>query len=181
MNAWHVTRKDLKLLVRDKRTLFVLVALPLVFIAILGLSTGQLFSLREKARKVRLGVVNEDQSELSGKLLTEVYKLEALQTQELPRRDEAKRMLVDGDIDVYVIIGRHYHERVEDLDVGDLFYSEEENWRGSWRTSTLKFAPGPCWPMPRTSSGSSSSPSRSGRFRRMSSRTPTRSWRKNCS
>ena len=53
MNAWRITGKDLKLLIRDRRTLFVLVALPLAFITILGLSTGQLFSQREKARKVR--------------------------------------------------------------------------------------------------------------------------------
>lgn len=130
MNAWYVARKDLKLLVRDKRTLFVLIALPLVFIAILGMSTGQLFSMREKARRVRLGVVDEDQSELSGKLLTEVYKLEALQPQELPRRDDAKRRLVDGDIDVYVIIGPRYHDKVEELDVGDLFYSEQGKLEG---------------------------------------------------
>src|SRR5437773_8388442 len=103
MNAWQITGKDLKLLIRDRRTLFVLVALPLAFITILGLSTGQLFSQREKARKVRLGVVREDQSELSGKLLTEVYKLEALETREVSEPAEAKRLLVDGDLDVYVI------------------------------------------------------------------------------
>ncbi|MBI3862357.1 MAG: hypothetical protein HY290_10725, partial [Planctomycetia bacterium] len=72
MNAWPVTKKDLKLLVRDRRTIFVLVALPLAFIAILGLSTGQLFSQREKSRKVHVAVVDEDQSPLSVKLLDEV-------------------------------------------------------------------------------------------------------------
>ena len=125
MNAWQITRKDLKVLIRDRRTLFVLLALPLAFITILGLSTGQLFSQREKARKVRLGVVNEDQSELAGKLLTEVYRLEAVETREFAESSEAKRLLVDGDLDVYVVIGRHYHERVEMLDVGDLFYPEQ--------------------------------------------------------
>jgi len=130
MNAWQITRKDLKSLIRDRRTLFVLVALPLAFITILGLSTGQLFSQREKARKVRLGVVNEDQSELAGKLLTEVYKLEALETREFSGRSEAKGLLVDGDLDVFVVIGRHYHERVEELDVGDLFYPEQGQLAG---------------------------------------------------
>ncbi|MGE5194179.1 MAG: ABC transporter permease [Deltaproteobacteria bacterium] len=125
MNAWQITKKDLKLLVRDRRTLFVLVALPLAFISILGLSTGQLFSQREKARKVRLGVVNEDQSELAGKVLTEVYKLQALEVHEISERAEARRMLVDGDLDVMVVIGRHYHDCVERLNVGDLFYPEQ--------------------------------------------------------
>jgi len=130
MNAWQITRKDLTLLIRDRRTLFVLVALPLAFITILGLSTGQLFSQREKARKVRLGVVNEDQSELAGKLLTEVYKIEALETRELSDPAEVKRLLVDGDLDVYVIIGSHYHERVEKLTVGDLFYPDQGQLAG---------------------------------------------------
>ncbi len=130
MNAWQITRKDLKLLVRDRRTLFVLVALPLAFISILGLSTGQLFNEREKARKVRLGVVNEDQSELAGKVLTEVYKLQALEVHEISERAEAKRMLVDGDLDVIVVIGRHYHDCVERLNVGDLFYPEQGQLAG---------------------------------------------------
>ncbi|MCH7987560.1 MAG: ABC transporter permease [Planctomycetes bacterium] len=42
MKAWEITFKDLKLLARDRRAAFVLVAFPLIFIAILGLSFGQL-------------------------------------------------------------------------------------------------------------------------------------------
>src|SRR5580765_799773 len=104
MNAWQITKKDLTLLVRDRRTIFVLVALPMAFISILGLSTGQLFSQREKARKVRLSVVNEDQSDLAGKLLDETYRLKALEVHEEPDRQTAKRLLTDGDTDVMVVI-----------------------------------------------------------------------------
>src|SRR5262249_32609931 len=110
MNAWQVTKKDLKLLIRDKRTVVVLVALPLIFITILGATTGQLFSQREKARQVRLGIVNEDHSEVAGRVLTEVYKIRALEIHEFDSREEAKRLLTDGDLDVIVIIGKHYHE-----------------------------------------------------------------------
>jgi ABC-2 type transport system permease protein len=130
MNAWQITRKDVTLLVRDRRTIFVLVALPLAFITILGLSTGQLFNQREKARQVRVGVVDEDQSDLSGKLLDEVYKIQALQINEFQELRKAKRMLVDGDLDVLVRIGPHYHERVERLDVGDLFYPDRGRLAG---------------------------------------------------
>ena len=42
MKAWEITFKDLKLLARDRRAAFVLVAFPLIFIGILGLSFGQL-------------------------------------------------------------------------------------------------------------------------------------------
>src|SRR5579872_6062166 len=125
MNAPQVSKKDLKLLVRDRRSVFVLIAMPLAFIAILGLSTGQLFSQREKARKVRLGIVNEDTSDFSGRMLTEVYKLKALQIEEIADRKQAKRRLVDGDIDVMVMIGEHYHDCVEKLDVVDVVYPDK--------------------------------------------------------
>lgn len=130
MNAWQITKKDLRLLARDRRTLFILVALPMAFISILGLSTGQLFSEREKARKVRLGVVREDESDLSGKLLTEVYKLRALEVQELDSRTVAKQELAEGKVDVIVFIGAGYQKRVEELDLGDLFYVDNGRLAG---------------------------------------------------
>jgi len=130
MNAWQITKKDVKLLVRDRRTLFVLIALPLAFIAILGTSTGQLFSEREKARKVRVGVVNEDQSELAGKLMTEVQKLEALEMHEFEKRTEGRESLTVGKVDVLVIIGPEYHKRVEELDLGDIFYIDRGKLAG---------------------------------------------------
>ena len=42
MKAWEITFKDLKLLARDRRAAFVLVAFPLIFIAILGPSMRRL-------------------------------------------------------------------------------------------------------------------------------------------
>lgn len=133
MNAWQVTKKDLKLLIRDRRTVFVLVALPLIFITILGASTGQLFNQKEKARRVRLGLVNEDQSELAGKMITQVYKIKALEIVELSSREQAKRLITDGDVDVIVVIGKHYHEKVNELDLADLFFTDEGKLGGNPR------------------------------------------------
>ena len=48
MTFWKITKKDLRLLSRDRRTLFGLVALPLFFITILGISAGQLFTAKER-------------------------------------------------------------------------------------------------------------------------------------
>ena len=42
MKAWEITYKDLKLLARDRRAAFVLVAFPLIFIGILGKSLERL-------------------------------------------------------------------------------------------------------------------------------------------
>jgi ABC-2 type transport system permease protein len=125
MNAWQITKKDLRLLVRDRRTLFILVALPMAFISILGLSTGQLFSEKEKAAKVRLGVVNEDKGSLSQELLEEVHKLKALEIKELSSKPEGKRLLAEGGIDVLASIGPDFQKRVEQLDVGDIFFTSD--------------------------------------------------------
>lgn len=125
MNAWQITKKDVKLLVRDRRTLFVLIALPMAFIAILGTSTGQLFSERDKAKKVRLGVVNEDQSKLAGDLVTQVERLDAIELHPFQTLAEGRESLTVGKIDVLVTIGKKYHERVELLDLGDVFFPDE--------------------------------------------------------
>lgn len=124
-NVWKITKKDLRLLVRDRLAVIVLIALPLAFIAILGMSAGQLFNEKEKARRMKLGVVNEDTSELSVKLIGEVVDLDVLTVNELTDRQVAKDMLADGKIDVLVFIGPHYHERVENLELGDVLYAEE--------------------------------------------------------
>src|SRR5262249_15648483 len=124
MHAWKIARKDLRLLVRDRRTLVSLVALPLLFITILGLSAGQLFSEADDARKIRVGIVNEDASPLSTRLIGEVYKLEAIHVAECGDRDEAQDLLADGKIRVVGGIGPRYHELVEQLDTGDLVFLE---------------------------------------------------------
>ncbi|HEY3967319.1 MAG TPA: ABC transporter permease [Planctomycetaceae bacterium] len=142
LNAWPLTKKDVKLLARDRRTIFVLVALPLAFISILGLSTGQLFSQRDKARKVKIVVVNEDQTPLSAKVLDDVYKLQALQVREVPDRKTAKRLLIDGDTDVMVIIGKRYHELVESLDIGDIFFSEQGKLAGRLKNLDIEVQSG---------------------------------------
>src|SRR5260221_8441023 len=105
MTFWKITKKDLRLLARDKRTLFGLVALPLFFITILGISAGQLFTAKEKAKKVRVGVVNEDASALSTVLIGEVLKLDALEVIEMADRGEAREQLADGKVDVVAFIG----------------------------------------------------------------------------
>jgi ABC-2 type transport system permease protein len=142
MGAWQITDKDIRLLCRDRQTLFVLVALPLLFISILGLSAGQLFNEKAKTKKVRIGVVNDDTSELSQKLLAEVYKLEALELAELSDHGNAREMLNDGKIEVLVLIGPRYHELVEQLNLGDLFFADEGKLAGKLRSLDIEVQSG---------------------------------------
>jgi ABC-2 type transport system permease protein len=142
MTAWKITKKDMLLLVRDRRTLLGLVLLPLLFITILGLSAGQFFTEKEKAKKMRVGVVNEDASPLADNLITEVVKLDALEVTNLPDREQAKEMLADGKIDVLAIIGPRYHHLVEQLDSGDLFFTESGKLSGHLRSLDIEVQSG---------------------------------------
>src|SRR6266446_6826792 len=142
MNFWKITKKDVRLLVRDKRALFVLVALPLTFITILGFSAGQLFSQKEKGKKYRLGVVNEDASKYSADLLAEVRKIEALDVSELSDLAEAREMLADGKIEVLAHIGPRYHELVDDLDLSDVVDTEAGKLAGKLRSLDIEVQAG---------------------------------------
>ena len=59
MGFWEITKKDLKLLVRDRRTTALLVVLPLVFITIIGLTTGKLLGWKRSNQLLRIGFVDE--------------------------------------------------------------------------------------------------------------------------
>ena len=142
MDAWKITKKDARLLFRDKRTLLSLVVLPLLFITVLGMSAGQFFSEKEKAKKMRVGVVNEDDSPLSGKLISEVVKLEALDVSEFPDRREAKDLLDDGKLDVVAFIGPGFRERVDRLDTGDLFFIDTGRLSGRLRNLDIEVQSG---------------------------------------
>lgn len=58
MRFWDITWKDLLLLVRDARALFLLVALPLVFITIIGLTTGRLMGWQSSNQILKIGVID---------------------------------------------------------------------------------------------------------------------------
>ena len=53
MKSWEITKKDLRILVRDARALLVLLVLPLVFITIIGLTMGKLNGNRQLNRELR--------------------------------------------------------------------------------------------------------------------------------
>jgi ABC-2 type transport system permease protein len=142
VKSWKITTKDVRLLLRDRRALFVLIALPLTFITILGFSAGQLFSEKEKGKKYRLGVVNQDNSRLSEKLLSEVRKIDALDVTEIDDFDEARERLADGKIEVLARIGPHYREKVDELDLGDVFYTEQGKLAGNLHSLDIEVQAG---------------------------------------
>lgn len=142
MNASQITKKDLLLLWRDRRTLLVLVALPLVFISILGFSTGQLFSEGQKNRTVQVGLVDADKSPLSAKVVDEVLKLKALNITEFTDRHAASMALAKDKIDVMLVIGPAYHERVDELTLYDLNYIDEGRLAGKLKVLDIEIQSG---------------------------------------
>jgi ABC-2 type transport system permease protein len=142
MNACEITRKDLLLLYRDRRTLSVLVALPLAFISILGVSTGQLFSNAQQAGKYKLGVVDADKSELSEQIIEELRQLTALTVTDYPDLPGAKSARAEGKIHVSLYIGPKFHERAEELDVYDVLHLEEGRLKGKLRSLDIEVEAG---------------------------------------
>ncbi|MCM3768111.1 ABC transporter permease [Neobacillus niacini] len=76
MAFWWLAWKDLLMLVRDKKALLTLVAMPLLLISILGAAFGNMFAEEDAApiKKFTLGVVNLDDGPLSTALIEEVFQ-----------------------------------------------------------------------------------------------------------
>src|SRR5262249_49476506 len=57
--TWTLARKELRLLIRDYRALVILVAMPLIFIVVLGISVGEGFG-QKPDQSLRVSVLNLD-------------------------------------------------------------------------------------------------------------------------
>ena len=137
MNAWQITLKDLRLLQRDRRTLFILVALPLIFITILGLSTGQFLNARDKNQLIQLAVVNQDPSELAQQLAESFQKKEGLESKVLKTREEAVDQLDHARVMAVILIGPKFQERVDELSAADILYLDEGLLAGGLKSLDL--------------------------------------------
>jgi len=142
MNACQITKKDLLLLYRDRRTLSVLVALPLAFISILGVSTGKLFSNAQQAGKYKIGVVDDDGTDLSASIAEELRAISALDLTEYPTRQAAELARAEGTIHVLLYIGPDFHNRVEALEVYDVLHIDEGQLKGKLKSLNIEVVSG---------------------------------------
>ena len=124
MGAWEITKKDLYLILRDKGALYTLLVLPLVFVAILGVSTGRLMTTEDETKLVKLGIVDNDKSEVSQKVAHDMMSIGGLKAEMAENDDEAKRRLRDGRYNLVLFFGEAFDERVDDLDLGDVLDTE---------------------------------------------------------
>ncbi|HET6424273.1 MAG TPA: ABC transporter permease [Planctomycetaceae bacterium] len=126
--ALEITRKDLKLLVRDRRALVLLLLLPMGFIAILGMSTGQLFTGGDK-QQYTIGFVDHDNSETSSMLLAQYQQHQEIKVLPINSDSRAAEMLRKNEVAAVVTVGPEFEEHVQnDLTVDDLFGSEDTDY-----------------------------------------------------
>ena len=121
-DAFKITLKDLRLLTRDRRALVILVAMPMVIIAIVGSSTGRLRDNREESRQgLTIEVADFDQSESSRRLTGFLASYENVLVRATPTTGDAMTEpssieRPQGEIDVRLVIGREFESTVRKLE-----------------------------------------------------------------
>ena len=124
MSAWQITRKDLLLLLKDKRAVVLLLVLPLLFISIVGMSTGQFLTRDDDSQRFRILVVDKCDVDLSHELVTALQKHRELLVTVVPSPTDANDTLQRGDASMLITIGKDFEARAEDLQISDVFNSE---------------------------------------------------------
>lgn len=146
MTTWQITRKDLKLLLRDLRTAFTLLALPLVFITIIGLTTGQLLGWRSENQLLRIALADEVDYESVERLelrlantrmnstwarnivtsiIDRFQQRNGFVVRPAEDTDDAIRMVKEDEANIAVTIGPQFFERVAALEVDDVIAADE--------------------------------------------------------
>jgi ABC-2 type transport system permease protein len=117
---WRIIQKDLILLLRDRRALSTLLLMPLVFIAILGLSAGQVFGRSDRDDLIGIAVADLDGGELARDLVAALAQRGGIRVSRADDEGVAWRMVNDGHDAAAVIIGTAFSQRVEALTPVDL-------------------------------------------------------------
>lgn len=120
MGAWDITVKDLRLILQDRGALYTLLALPIVFIAILGLSTGQLLAKRDELKLINIAFVDEGQTDLSAAVYQNLVDIGGLKLDKVSSRSEANRSLQDGRNGLAIILGKDFENKVDELEMADV-------------------------------------------------------------
>lgn len=121
MGWFHLTWKDLRLQLHDRRSLAVLLILPLIFISIIGLSTGKLLGWRASNQVIQVAWVDRDGGELAKRLQAKLAEKGDVQV--LPYADavSAKRDVFAGKVTLSLTIGPEFQNRIDELVLRDFF------------------------------------------------------------
>ncbi|NLE62064.1 MAG: ABC transporter permease [Planctomycetes bacterium] len=125
MGFLSIMAKDLRLLTRDHRALAVLLLMPMVFIAILGLPTGHLIAWRNESTALTLVVHCPLANPLAKRFLDLLRQREGLVVSTAQDADDARRQVQQGDQTIAVLIGSEFADRVGRLRLRDALQPEQ--------------------------------------------------------
>ncbi len=121
MLIWTLARKDLRLLLRDPRAVVVLLAMPLIFILVLGVSLGEGFGQKPDDR-LRISVVDQDQPfldpvtkeelEWSKTVARDLAQTAGIRVEVIPTLEEAETLVKSGKRAAVIVFGPKFSERV---------------------------------------------------------------------
>lgn len=120
MPIWDITWKDLRLLAGDRRALVLLLLLPLLFISILGMSTGQFLTKDEEQHKLKIAVVDESHSEPSRELVKALELHEGIRVMEKDDVLAGQTALDKNEASVLLVIPNSYESKIDELSMSDV-------------------------------------------------------------
>jgi ABC-type Na+ efflux pump permease subunit len=134
MDTFTIMLKDLRLLSRDRRALVILVAMPMVIIAIVGSSTGRLRANREKSRQgLTIEVADFDQSETAIRLagflagyenvILRMIDLGNGKNTTMLKELESERPT--GDVDMRLVIQPGFEEKLAEMSTTQLLSGDK--------------------------------------------------------
>jgi ABC-type multidrug transport system permease subunit len=128
MPFWEIAKKDLVLVGRDARGLFTLVAFPLIFITIIGLTTGKLLGWKSENQVLKIAVVDRvnyaavsDPAERRRAVNIQHKIINSLRgngrrAELLDAEADVNTILAGDDWDAVVVIGPQFHAREQGLE-----------------------------------------------------------------
>ena len=138
MAAWQITRKDLLLLLKDKRAVVLLLVLPLLFISIVGMSTGQFLTRDDESQRFRILVVDRNDSELSHQLVRTLQRHREMSVTVVASAADAGATLQRGDASMLITIGAEFESRAGELKISEVFNSDTGPLAGGPEALDLK-------------------------------------------
>ena len=116
MKLLTVALKDVKITVRDREALLILLAMPFIIIAILGLALGETFSGSPRLSKYDVAVVDKDKGEIAKLFIDKTLKsddLSKLLKVTKKTEDEARKLVSMGDLAAGIIIPKGFSEKIK--------------------------------------------------------------------
>lgn len=116
---WRIVLKDLRILIVDRRTLTLLVAMPFLLMLILGLAAGRQFSSKTDSQLTLL-VVDRCQTPLSRDLVRQFDSMELIRVESTEDLETAHRLAEEADLGTALVIGKGFQAAAQKLELIDL-------------------------------------------------------------